>query len=261
MNKAGFIDQVRVRKVPLTPQPNKPSFDQMESQYWDEYFQARRNDWVALGRTLPELPKEEELKKTCRVCLERQPESEFIVDSCGEEEDGRKSWCRSCRTAIKQVRMREGSIAAIEMRNHIHESAKEAKGLLPPTPKIPPKPEGMCKQCTVCLVAQSVDEFGKDARSVDGHVGICKRCANHLDHVRYHTNNEEARRERKRMQSRARAGKPVYCFTKRCPSCERFLNRFEFYVSKDRLDGLSSYCKSCQKERVLASRRRQSQTQ
>jgi hypothetical protein len=89
------------------------------------------------------------------------------------------------------------------------------------------------KECQKCLETKSILEFGKDKRKKDGRNSWCKTCINALS----------------REKSSKRVFSPTVFGEKVCSDCGVLKAVFEFYPFKHHTDGLSSYCRECDKRR------------
>lgn len=114
---------INVRKASPPRSTKTCTISREEYKYWDEYFEARRGDWAALGKGGVEFPEEEEQRKHCKLCGVLHPVSEFYAKQ--NKKDGLDSTCRSCHQTIDHVRRREGTAGARRMREQIRDAAKK----------------------------------------------------------------------------------------------------------------------------------------
>ena len=226
-----------------------------ERYYWDWYFRARKGDFEALGKPLPEFPEEdEEIYMTCTVCGERKRAKKFVSDS--RLKHGRRSRCRACHRIIERARLTAGNEAASQARKQITQEAREsweakeraklrAKLQKQGGPPVPGRRYQTRKQCIICLNMLPIEQFNSDRRAKDGLLSRCHKCDNHLRHIRSHQGNAAARKEQEEIRERAHRSDPLYSSVKKCCLCEFYLEITEFAKSNKSKDGLLGECRAC----------------
>lgn len=91
------------------------------------------------------------------------------------------------------------------------------------------EPEEGGKVCSKCHTYRPMSAFYAQARSKDGHAGICKACY----------------QERYRALRELPKNIPE---TKLCPKCGQVKSYRDFHRSRGRMDGLTTHCKECQRD-------------
>ena len=91
------------------------------------------------------------------------------------------------------------------------------------------------KKCYKCKIEKLIGEFHRSKRSKDGHVSLCKSCrANYV--VSY-------------LNKLKKNGPSIIRESKKCPSCNIEKKSIMFYKTVSNVDGLSSNCKECARDR------------
>lgn len=86
------------------------------------------------------------------------------------------------------------------------------------------------KLCSRCHVYLPYDSFFKESKNkTDGLKGSCKEC-------------ERARKKKVAKEEK----KPIMNITKKCRSCQKLLHIDNFYMDRERSDGLRNNCKECE---------------
>lgn len=108
----------------------------------------------------------------------------------------------------------------------------------------------ICTKCGKELPA-TPEYFYRDARNEDGLRCECKQCQQALYAVYYENKNKEEKEQKQKIeQDLKQRGKKI------CSLCKQELdaNLDNFYISKTSKDGLSTWCKSCNKQHGIKYR-------
>ncbi len=148
-------------------------------------------------------------EKKCNDCHQIKPISEFTKDK--NSKDGLSHYCKYCKAKRHQNLVLKWKEERSKRKEITHE-----------------------KKCSRCQRILPVIRFGSNIRSKDGLSGMCKECHN------------KQSKEYKERWKKDRLQNPINLTQKKCPSCQRLLNKSEFYEMYSYKDGLSFYCKECE---------------
>lgn len=112
------------------------------------------------------------------------------------------------------------------------------------------------KQCPKCKKQKSKSEFGRNRSRPDGLSFWCQKCSREYGKQYYKKDKKHIRQYRRYEEARKVADGIL---KKRCPKCKKWKDKSEFNSNYQRLDGLTDYCKICDRKRVRKYYRRHGQ--
>jgi len=155
--------------------------------------------------------------KKCPNCQEIKIKTEFSIQK--DSDSGLTSWCKKCTNQKgKQKRMIEKPKA------RVYTSFKEVD----------------FKVCPKCKISKSRSNFHKSKHMPTGLTSHCKDCV--------HKQSKVKREENKQKNE---SGQIDLTGFKTCYNCKEEKLKTNFYISKDRSDGLAARCKKCEQKRTI----------
>ena len=140
---------------------------------------------------------------------------------------GRKAYCISCRKAY----------AARSRASNMRKNSSEASVT--------------SKRCSACLENLPAAMFPRNRSSTTGLFCMCKSCASIKAKLTREQDPEKQRRYQRAsalsVRARHEQGGLTKVVTKLCRNCDRVCDAESFYPDNDRVSGLSTYCKACEK--------------
>jgi len=192
------------------------------------------------------------LSKRCSKCYETKPLEEFPPRK--DSRDGRKSWCRVCRTKRdREATWSKKGIPESEWPRLHKEADRKAEAQAARYNSVP---DGF-KRCTRCRGVRSLAEFPPNKRRRDGRGSWCRGCdAKHAREARWAKRGippEEwpLLHARHALNENMRHLNAIFG-GKWCPECEQHLPREYFHRASSSADGLRWLCKACESARNAA---------
>ncbi|KYK22188.1 hypothetical protein AYK24_08440 [Thermoplasmatales archaeon SG8-52-4] len=198
--------------------------------YWSTCISCNKNrlaDYVVKWEEHRDKNNEVLVAKECNVCKQILPVSSFSMNK--KTKDGLVAICKNCIEKKHQEYMNNWR----DTQNKKSIDFSKSEGVFP----------SFEKKCARCNKILPVTFFHHDKRKKDGYSSSCKDC-------KY----EIGKASRMRVKKNA---KRIIPSEKLCKKCNRLLPSEEFGKDIHHSDGLTSYCKECNRRREREYRHRQ----